>query len=86
MDGFSFVLFGFIKYLSSIGYEMAETLVFKGKLIWFGLDWLLMLKSVKKVPVNIHTKFELFRCLVCPTIDINISSKPLFTVRKVQQI
>ena len=33
-----------------------------------------MLQSVREVLVNIHTKFELFRCLVCPTIEINICS------------
>ena len=33
-----------------------------------------MLQSVREVLVSIHTKFELSRCLVCPTIEINICS------------
>ena len=40
--------------------------------IWFGL--VLMLQSVREVLVNKHTKFELYRCLVCPTIEINTCS------------
>ena len=33
-----------------------------------------MLQSVREVIVSIHTKFELSKCLVCPTIEINICS------------
>ena len=56
---------------------MAENLAFKDKLVWFGLDWfslvwILMLQSVKEVLVNLHTKFELSRCLVYPTIELNL--------------
>ena len=36
-----------------------------------------MLQSVWEGLVSIHTKFELSRCLVCPTIEINICSIPL---------
>ena len=36
-----------------------------------------MLQSVREVLVSIHTKFELSRCLVCPTIEIYIYSIPL---------
>ena len=53
---------------------MAENLTFKGKLVGFGLVWFLMLQSIREVLVSIHTKFELSRCLVCPTIEINICS------------
>ena len=56
---------------------MTENLVFKDKLVWFGLDWfslvwILMLQSVKEVLVNLHTKFELSRCRVYPTIKLNL--------------
>ena len=58
---------------------MAEHLVFKGKLVWFSFNWFtlvwfLMLQSVREVLVNIHAKFEVSRCLVCPTIEINMCS------------
>ena len=36
-----------------------------------------MFLLVKVVLVSIRTKFELSRCLVCPTIEINICSIPL---------
>ena len=42
---------------------MAENLAIKGKLVWFGLVWFLMLQSVKEVLLNIHTKFELDRMI-----------------------
>ena len=41
---------------------------------WFSLVWFLMLQFVRKVLVSIHAKFDLSRCLVCPTIEINICS------------
>ena len=50
-------------------------------LVQFGLDWLglvwlgfVMLQLVRVVLVSIHTKFELSMCIVCPTIEINMSS------------
>ena len=57
---------------------MAENLAFKDKLVWFGLDWfslvwILMLQSVKEVLVNLHTKFELFRCLVYALCILQLS-------------
>ena len=58
----------------TIRQEMAENLVFKGKQVWF-----LMLQSVRKALVNIHTQFEVSRCLICPTIQINICSIQLIT-------
>ena len=33
-----------------------------------------MWQSVREVLVSIHTKFDVSRCLVCPTIEINICS------------
>ena len=33
-----------------------------------------MLQLVRVVLVSIHTKFELSMCIVCPTIEINMSS------------
>ena len=38
-----------------------------------------MWQFVKEVLVSIHTIFELSRCLVCPTIEINICSILLIT-------
>ena len=58
---------------------MAEKLVFKLKLVCLGLVWFLMLQSVRKVLVSIHTKFEVAMYLVCPTIEINICSILLIT-------
>ena len=56
---------------------MDENLVFKVKLVWFGLVyfgiiWFLILQSVREVLVSIHNKFELSRYLLCPRIEINI--------------
>ena len=45
----------------------------------FGWVWFLMLQSVREVLVSIHTKFEVSRCLVCLTIEINICSTLLIT-------
>ena len=55
---------------------MAENLAFRGKLVWFGLVWFdLFFDAV--VLLSIHIKFELSRCLGCPTIEIYICSIPL---------
>ena len=43
-------------------------------LVRFGLVWFFMLHRVRVVLVSIHTKFELSMCIVCPTIEINMSS------------
>ena len=58
---------------------MSEDLAFEGK--WFDLVWIcsvwfgfFMLQRVRVVLVSIHTKFELSMCIVCPTIEINMSS------------
>ena len=60
---------------------MSENLAFKWIMVWFGLDWFslvwfgfFMLHRVRVVLVSIHTKFELSMCIVCPTIEINMSS------------
>ena len=37
----------------------------------------LMLQLLKGILVNIHTKFGLFTCLVCPTIEINMCTVAL---------
>ena len=63
--------------LKKIGSEMSENLAFKGKMVrfgldWFGLVWFFVFQVVKVVLVNIRTKFELSRCLVCPTIEMNM--------------
>ena len=60
--------------LKKIGSEMSENLAFKGKMVRFGLVWFFVFQVVKVVLLNIRTKFELSRCLVCPTIEINICS------------
>ena len=39
--------------------------------------WFLTLQLVKGILVNIHTKFGLFTCLVCPTIEINMCTVAL---------
>ena len=41
--------------------------------IWIGLAWLVffVLQFLKVVLVSIHTKFELSKCLVCPTMEMN---------------
>ena len=56
---------------------MSENLAFKGKMVWFGLGWFglvwfFMFQLVKVILVSMHTKFELSRCLVCPTIEMNV--------------
>merc|ERR1711895_276838 len=63
--------------LKKIGSEMSENLAFKGKmvrfgLVWFGLVWFFVFQVFKVALVNIRTKFELSRCLVCPTIEMNM--------------
>ena len=74
---------------------MAENLASKGKLVWFGLSWFslvwfLIMKSVREVLVSIHTKPELYMCLMSPTIEINVQNNvhsiPFIIVRKLHQI
>ena len=55
---------------------MAEHIVFKGKLVSFGLNWFTLLLFGFWL-INIHNTFELSWCLVCPTIEINLCSIPL---------
>ena len=42
------------------------------ELVQFILVWFFMLQLVRLILVSIHTKCELSRCLVCPTIEINM--------------
>ena len=63
--------------LMKIGKEMSENFAFKWRMVWFGLVqfglvWFFMLQLVRLIFVSIHTKFELSRCLVCPTIEMNM--------------
>ena len=39
---------------------------------WFGLVWFSVFLLIKVVLVSIRTKFELYMCLVCPTIEMNV--------------
>ena len=63
--------------LKKIGSEMSENLAFKGNMVrfgldWFGLVWFFVFQLVKVVLVSIRTKFELSRCLVFSTIEMNV--------------